>query len=92
MRFENTKISGMIRWPVRLYTLLTVVVVLREQRRRVVLGAVDHAGLQRAVELVEAHRDAVAAHRVHRLDEDRVAHHPDLLPFRSAGLVTGLFE
>ena len=24
LRFENTKISGMIRWPVRLYTLLTV--------------------------------------------------------------------
>jgi hypothetical protein len=46
--------------------------------RRVVLGAVDDAGLQRVVDLVHAHGDAVAAEGVHGVDEDGIAHHPDL--------------
>ncbi len=54
------------------------VVVLREQRRRVVLCTVHHARLQRRVELVETHRNAVSAHRVHGFDEQRIPHHADL--------------
>ena len=46
--------------------------------RLVVLGAVDDAGLHGVDELVHAHGDAVAAERVHGVDEDRVAHHADL--------------
>src|SRR2546430_4331498 len=41
--------------------LAYLVVILREQGRRIVLSAVHHAGLKRGEELVEAHRDAVAA-------------------------------
>ena len=56
-----------------------VAIVLAELvARLVVLGAVDHAGLHAVDELVEAHRDAIAAERVHRVDEQRVAHHADL--------------
>jgi hypothetical protein len=58
---------------------------MREQRGRIVLGAVHHARLQRRVQLVEAHRDAVAPHGVHRLHEDGVAHHADLLALEVGG-------
>jgi hypothetical protein len=43
-------------------------------------------GLHRRVELVEAHGDAVAAHGVHGLDEDRVAHHAHLHALQVRGL------
>ena len=58
--------------------LAYLIVVLRQHGRLVVLRAVYHARLQGAIELVEAHRHAVAAHRVHGIDEDGVAHHADL--------------
>ena len=58
--------------------LRDLIVVVEHEARRVVLGAVDHAGLQRVEHLVVAHRDAVAAERVHHVDEHRVAHDAEL--------------
>ena len=58
--------------------LRIAIVLTRRVARLVVLRAVDDAGLHGVDELVEAHRDAVAAERVHGVDEDRVAHHADL--------------
>src|SRR5688572_2612502 len=55
------------------------VVILREQRWRIIFSAVDYTRLKRTEQLIESHRDAVAAHRVHCFDEQRVAHHSDLL-------------
>ena len=46
--------------------------------RLVVLRAVHDAGLHGVDELIEAHRHAVAAERVHGLDEHGIAHHADL--------------
>ncbi len=46
--------------------------------RRVVLGAVDDAGLQRGVELVVGDLHAVAAHGVDHVDEHRILHDADL--------------
>ena len=56
-----------------------LVVVVEHEARRVVLGAVDDAGLQRGEHLVVAERHAVGAHRIRHVDEHRVAHHADLL-------------
>ncbi len=54
------------------------VVVVEHEARGVVLGAVDHTGLQCIEYLVVAHRHAVAAERVHHVDEHRVAHDAEL--------------
>jgi hypothetical protein len=80
-RFREHKDLGDDQVTGKAVELGDLVMILREQRRRVVLRAVDDARLQRVVELVEPHRDAVSAHRVHGLDENRVAHHADLLTF-----------
>ena len=50
--------------------------------RRIVFGAVHDARLHGIDELVETHGDAVAAERIHGVDEDRVAHHADLEAFQ----------
>ena len=42
------------------------------------LGRIDHVGLQRAEGFVVAHGDAVAAHGVHGVHEQRIAHHANL--------------
>ena len=64
-----------------LRVVLRVTIVLAALvARLVVLRAVDHAGLHRIDQLVEAHRDAVAAEGVHGVDEHGVAHHSDLEP------------
>ena len=55
-----------------------LIMVLRHERWRIVLGAVDHACLHRAEDLVEAEGYAIAAQRVHGVDEQRIAHHADL--------------
>src|SRR5438045_8268195 len=44
----------------------------------VVLRSVYDAGLHGVDELIEAHGDAVAAERVHGVDEHGIAHHADL--------------
>src|SRR6516162_2563403 len=47
--------------------------IVEDKARRLVLGAVDHSGLQRAEHLVVAHRDAIGAERVRHVDEHRIA-------------------
>jgi len=47
--------------------------VVENEARRIVLGAVDDAGLQRADHLVVAHGDAVGAERIGHVDEHRIA-------------------
>ena len=44
---------------------------LRQRRARVVLVAVDDAGLQRRVDLAERHRRRARSHQLHRLHVDR---------------------
>src|SRR5881394_2899599 len=56
--------------------------VVEDKARRIVLGAVDDAGLQRAEYLVVTHRDAVRAKRVRHVDEDRIADDADLEPLQ----------
>src|SRR5215813_15349924 len=48
----------------------------------VVLGAVHDPGLHRVDELVEAHGDAIASQGIHGVDEDWIAHHPNLEAFQ----------
>ncbi|MND98304.1 hypothetical protein D3C80_906500 [compost metagenome] len=56
-------------------------VVVLKQGGRVVLGAIDHAGLQGAEDFPGVHGDAVAAHGVHHVDEQRVALYANLHAF-----------
>ena len=55
--------------------------------RRIVLGAVDHTGLQRGVQFVVGDLHAVAAHGVDHVDEHRVLHDADLHAGKIAGLL-----
>src|SRR5438105_1431707 len=55
-----------------------LVMVVENEAGRIVLSAVHHARLQRAEYLVVAHRHAVAAERIHHVDEHRVAHDAEL--------------
>src|SRR5438045_9237439 len=60
-----------------------LVMVVEDKARRIVLGAVDDAGLQRAEYLVVTHRHAVRAKRVRHVDEDRIADDAALEPLHS---------
>ena len=66
--------------------------VVEDEARRVVLGAVDDAGLQRAEYLIIPHRDAVAAERVHHVDEHRIAHHAHLETLQIVDAFNRLFR
>ena len=59
---------------------------LLQRRARVVLVAVDHAGLQRRVDLAEGHRRGAGAHQLDRLDVDRRLNGADLEPGELARL------
>src|SRR3974390_228104 len=50
-----------------------LIVVVEHEAGRIVLGAVDYACLQRTEYLIVTHGDAIAAHRVCHIDEDRIA-------------------
>ena len=52
--------------------------VVEHEARLIVLRPVDDTGLKRGEHLVVTHRHAVAAERIHHVDEHRVAHHPHL--------------
>ena len=73
-------------WRVRAMKPRDLVEALLQRRARVVLVAVDDAGLQRRVDLAEGHRRRARAHQLHRLDVDRRLNRPDLEAGELAGL------
>src|SRR6266852_2174334 len=66
-----------------------LIVIVEHEARRIVLGAVDDAGLQRAEDLIVSHGDAIAAERVHHVDEHRIAHDAHLEALEIVDAVDG---
>ncbi len=67
-----------------------LVVVVFKKGRRVVLCAIDHAGLQGAEDLAGGHADTIAAHVVDGLDKYRVALDADFHALEVGNFAHGL--
>src|SRR5690606_9438083 len=67
-----------------------LVVIVGDVSWRIVLSTVDDAGLERAIELAEAHRDGVYSHRVQRIHKNGIAYHADLEADQIFGHANGL--
>ncbi|MNV81481.1 hypothetical protein D3C71_1751490 [compost metagenome] len=66
-------------------------VIAGEEAGGIILSTVHHTGLQRGEHLSVTHRDAVAAHGVHGVHKQRIAHHADLLALEVSRRAHGFF-